>query len=170
MQAGMKLVLVAGVVLLAIWITTRNQGNECHARGTSIVALTGPQVLYLCKDGEVEDWFYYSAGWNGFGKKVTGDRKTPVGTYSLSKPRPSSDFGIFIPVGYPNAEDLQRNYSGSDIGIYGPKRRFDILGWGNLAVNWTAGCLAVASDKNIGRIAQWLRDNPRGNVLHIVQK
>jgi hypothetical protein len=138
--------------------------------GTSIVALTNPQVLYLCTDGKTTDRFSYSAGWHGFGKTKEGDKKTPIGTYSLAKPRPSSEFGTYIEVGYPNAEDIGQHRTGGDIGIHGPKRGFAILGWANLLVNWTAGCLAVRSDENIRTIARWLKDNPRGSILHIVQR
>lgn len=40
----------------------------------------------------------------GVGKAREGDGKLPLGTYALGKARTSKQYGIFIPIGYPTAD------------------------------------------------------------------
>jgi L,D-peptidoglycan transpeptidase YkuD (ErfK/YbiS/YcfS/YnhG family) len=175
-MARSRLIVLAVGLVTGGWISARAASDAwvlatakpCDGRGTSIVALTGPQVIHLCKENKSTQWFYYSAGWHGFRKSKAGDRKTPIGTYALLPARGSIEFGTFIAVGYPNAEDRAHNRTGDGIGIHGPRRGFAVLGPANLLVNWTAGCLAVATDRNIQRIARWLEENPKGRRLHVL--
>lgn len=138
-------------------LKTMPTSDPCLGRGTSIVALSDIQVLFLCKNGVSVADYDFAAGRAGFEKRADGDLKTPTGTYSLGLPKVSRDgFKIFIPVGYPTTEQKKNGFTGGDIGIHGPPREFRCAGFFNTVVNWTRGCLAVASDtyiKEIGRFA-----------------
>ncbi|MGB5413766.1 MAG: L,D-transpeptidase family protein [Polyangiales bacterium] len=59
---------------------------------------------------------------------------------------------------HPRAGQRRDGYTGSAIGIHGPSRSFARTGWMNTAVDWTEGCIAVASDEAINDIAARVRD------------
>ncbi len=61
-----------------------------------------------------------SLGRGGLEKSVQGDRKTPMGTYSIGAPRPSKRFFIFIPIGYPSEKQRVNGFTGGDVGVHGP--------------------------------------------------
>ncbi|RYZ63668.1 MAG: hypothetical protein EOP05_23185, partial [Proteobacteria bacterium] len=103
--------------------------DPCTDRGTSLVALTDIQVVFLCKDGKSQANYDLAIGWGGVDKTKEGDFKTPTGTYALGKPRASDKFGIFIPVGYPTAEQKAQGLTGQDVGVHGPKRFFRCAGF-----------------------------------------
>lgn len=134
--------------------------DPCAGRKTTVLADTEIQVIFLCKDGKSVADYDFSMGRSGAGKTTAKDRKTPLGRYPLSAPGASVDgFKVFIPVGYPTAEQKQKNFSGSAIGIHGPHRNFRCAGFLNTAVNWTQGCLAVASDTYIKEIGRFVNEN-----------
>lgn len=132
--------------------------DPCQGRGTTILADTDIQVIFLCKSGKSVGDYDFSMGRNGVDKRVAADKRTPIGRYALGKPGASVDgFKVFIPIGYPTLDQKKAGYTGSAIGIHGPHRNFRCAGFLNTAVNWTQGCLAVASDayiKEIGRFAE----------------
>lgn len=103
--------------------------------------------------------FAVSLGKGGTGKTREGDGKTPLGTYSLGRPRASKRFGTFVPIGYPTPDQRKRGLTGRDVGIHGPDRRFGWAGSVNSWVDWTDGCIAVSSDEEIFRIAEWVSSN-----------
>ncbi len=99
-------------------------------------------------------WRYrVSLGSAGVDKRAQGDRRTPLGTYTLGAPRPSARWGTFIPIGYPTDEQRRRGFTGSDVGIHGPERRLRWLGPINAWLDWTAGCVAVPDDRALARVA-----------------
>ncbi len=139
--------------------------DPCANRGTSILADTSLQVLYLCKDGQTLKDYDFAQGWNGTGKRSTGDEKTPLGIYNLSPPRKSTDgFHKFIGIGYPTALQRKQGFTGSAVGLHGPSRWARCLGFLNAAFNWTNGCLAVSSDRQIDEIASFVSDNQVGQI------
>jgi hypothetical protein len=144
--------------------TAHPQKDLCENKGTALVYSISDGALFICDKSEIRGGYYSAAGSSGFGKTTEGDRKTPVGKYSLGEPRASDEFGIFIPVGYPNASDLKKGRTGGDVGIHGPKRFMACAGALNVAMNWTAGCMAVASDQQILEIAEWVQKNPSANI------
>ena len=104
-----------------------------------------------------------SIGTNGLYKEKEGDRKNPVGNYWLGLPRVSERFGIFIPVGYPNAADVKAGRTGSAIGIHGPLR-YGIFASpcaveSSLSRNWTAGCTATGRDTQVINLSKWMVKN-----------
>jgi murein L,D-transpeptidase YafK len=128
----------------------------CAPDQTAIVVDTAVHQLSLCERGARKRSFSIALGRNGTGKRSAGDRKTPLGTYALGTPRPSDRFGIFIPVGYPTAEQARRGLSGGEIGVHGPRRNLRWLGRLHNLFDWTRGCIAVASDSEIAEIADWV--------------
>ena len=144
--------------------TTQPSKDICKDKNNSLVYSISNAALFVCEKSENRGGYYVSAGSLGFGKKKEGDRKTPIGKYALGSPRPSSEFGIFIPIAYPNALDRKKGFTGGDVGIHGPKRFLVCGGAINIAINWTAGCLALASDPQILEIAEWVQKNPSTNI------
>jgi hypothetical protein len=142
--------------------------DGCVGFGTSIVALSNPQVLFLCEDSREVARFSYSGGSKGFGKRREGDLRTPLGSYPLGLPRASQIYGTFVPVGYPTSHQIRAGFTGSHIGIHGPYRRARCAGIVNVTTNWTQGCLAVATDEFIQQISEWLLRTPHGATLHIL--
>ncbi len=133
--------------------------DVCVGRTQEIVYLASIDSLIGCLSQKVEWANRTMIGSNGLGKRKTGDRKTPVGTYWLGYPRKSLQFGIFIPVGYPNKSDIARGYTGSAIGIHGPIRPFMCLPAKSIEKDWTAGCLAFARDTQIIDVSNWVLAN-----------
>jgi L,D-peptidoglycan transpeptidase YkuD (ErfK/YbiS/YcfS/YnhG family) len=131
--------------------------TPCAANGIAIVVSTRGRVLTLCGDGVAEATFPVALGVRGTGKTRAGDQRTPVGVYPLGPPRASRDYGVFVPVGYPTADQARAGFTGSAIGIHGPPRAFTRAGRLNTATDWTAGCIAVGSDDEVTRIAAWVR-------------
>lgn len=137
--------------------------TEAGVRTKQIVWLKATQGLYACENGKVVMAIKSSIGSNGLFKEREGDRKTPVGEYWLGLPRTSEKFGVFIPVGYPNAADVRAGRTGSAIGIHGPLR-YGIFASpcaveSSLSRNWTAGCLAAGRDTQIMNLSKWMVKN-----------
>lgn len=145
--------------------------DPCENRGTSLVALTDIQVLFLCENGRSVANYDLSLGSKGLDKRIQGDRKTPLGSYPLTPARRSAQYGLFMHVGYPTPQQRTQGYTGSDIGIHGPDRWFRCAGFLNVAFNWTAGCLAVSSDLYMQEIAEFVRTRHQARrplMLHIL--
>ncbi len=139
------------------WRMKKVTTNPCKGQKTSIVEWTRLRVLFLCKDNQLVKSYDLALGRGGLYKTKGNDLKTPIGVYPVGAPVKSEQFGIFIPVGYPTPEEVEQGYTGDAIGIHGPHRHFRCVGFLNVAINWTAGCQAVASDSLIIEIATWVR-------------
>ena len=105
--------------------------------------------LYLIentKDGvRVLRNFYASIGKGGWGKRSTGDNRTPVGVYHVTGFLPDRALpelygaGAF-PVSYPNVWDQRLKYTGSGIWLHGvPRETF------NRAPRTSEGCVTLAN-------------------------
>ncbi len=166
----MRLTLVMG---FGAWLVSADARAEeepgpCTGRGTSLVVRTGERGLYLCEEGKSLKRYPVSLGRKGTGKEEQGDLKTPVGTYTLGVPRRSTKFGMFIPVGYPTAEQAKKGYSGGAIGVHGPVRGFTWAGALNTWVDWTRGCIAVATDEDIRKVSLWVEER-KPKLIHILK-
>lgn len=134
--------------------------DPCTGLGTLLIADTDTQILYLCKNGKAVADFDFAQGWNGIQKRKEGDERTPLGVYSIKAPRRSeSGFHKFIHINYPTSYQKSLGYTGSEIGIHGPSRWIRCLGRLTTYFNWTDGCLAVASDRDINEVSQFVIDN-----------
>jgi murein L,D-transpeptidase YafK len=131
--------------------------SVCGGRATSILVSTRQHALWLCEAEQVKKSYAVALGEGGTGKQRVGDRKTPLGIYSIGFPRPSSEYRIFIPIGYPTMEQKVEGYTGGQIGLHGPPQRKNQLTWLAAFVDWTQGCLAVSSNSQIEEIANWVK-------------
>ena len=165
----MRILPVILGLALARW-----QSGEAHARPSTpcpaheiaVVVNVSTRILSLCEQGKAQREFPVALGIAGVGKRQQGDHRTPLGVYPLGPPRPSSQFGTFIPVGYPTPRQVALGFTGTAVGIHGPPRANVSDGPRNTDVDWTWGCIAVGSDPEIQAIAAWLRKHPRA-LLHV---
>ena len=149
----------AALALLALLSPGRSRAEDsCPEVGTAVLIDVQSRTLWLCGDGRPLAQFPVALGRGGLDKRGRGDRRTPLGTYSLGDPRPSARFGIFIPVVYPTPEQRGQGYTGGDVGIHGPDRRTRWAGIANTWSNWTDGCIALGSDEELFRIASFVRE------------
>lgn len=143
-------------------------GDPCRTLGTTepyLLYVHLHRAMYVCENG-VATWANYVAGGrNGFRKRRQGDKKVPEGIYQLGAPRPSANYGIFIPIMYPNADDVAAGRTGGNIGIHGPKRAYACDSTGNLFTPWTDGCLAYPSDRHIYELARWVMAHPTAFIV-----
>ncbi len=134
------------------------QKDPCENKGTSVVVDLYERILFLCESGVAKKGYRVSIGTSGFPKVKEGDKKSPVGAFELGKPRVSNDgFHVFIPVGYPNVEQMGRGFTGQDIGIHGPPREDRCAGEDNVSYNWTDGCIALPDDTSIETVAKFVK-------------
>jgi len=135
------------------------EANPCRPTETAVVVQTDSRSLHLCESGRVARSFAVALGVGGVGKQREGDNKTPLGEYELGAPRVSQDYHLFVPVGYPTAAQTRQGFTGSAIGIHGPPRGFAglLARAGAIVPDWTAGCIALGSDRDIEAVAAWLR-------------
>ena len=131
--------------------------GACTAKDSRVVVETARHRLALCAAGRQVAEFDVRLGRGGVGKTAEGDGKTPLGTYALEAPRPSQRYGVFIPIGYPTAEQRSKGYTGGDIGVHGPHRRVRWLGSLVNTFDSSDGCLGLATDDEINRIAAWVK-------------
>jgi hypothetical protein len=150
-------VLVLSITAGALVHVAAPDKHPCNAGGTEMVVRSRDRMLFLCDGGAPTAQFHVALGSGGLGKQREGDRRTPLGTYPLGPPRRSWSYSVFVPVGYPTAEQAREGFSGGSIGVHGPPRAFAGAGLLNTAADWTAGCIAVGSDHEISTIAGWVR-------------
>ena len=120
--------------------------------------------LYLCRSQRTEATFSVRLARSGVGKTHEGDEKLPVGTYALGLPRRSKQYGVFIPIDYPTAAQRRRGYTGGSVGVHGPDRRVRWLGHLVNTFDTTDGCVGLATDEEMQRIASWIR-RTRANTI-----
>jgi hypothetical protein len=131
--------------------------SACTGRGSRIVVELEAHTLVLCEGDHAVESFGVRLGHAGIGKSRAGDGKTPVGTYPLGGPRASGRYGIFIPIGYPTAEQRRKGFTGRAVGVHGPDRRVRWLGRLVNTFDTSDGCVGLAKDEEMARIAQWVR-------------
>jgi murein L,D-transpeptidase YafK len=135
-----------------------SSSRDCRANETGIVVDTRAHQMVLCGDGKIERTFAVALGMRGVGKQREGDNRTPLGRYGLGPPRASQHFHIFVPVQYPTPAQARMGFTGGAIGIHGPPRGWSFAELASLvAQDWTAGCIAVATDDDIEAVAAWIR-------------
>ncbi|WP_225554015.1 L,D-transpeptidase family protein [Sphingobacterium bovistauri] len=85
-------------------------------------------------------------------KKAEGDRQVPEGFYHINRFNPKSKFYLSLGINYPNAYDLSKNYTGSDIFIHGKCE--------------TVGCLPMTDEliKEIYLYALWAKESGQEKV------
>lgn len=133
----------------------------CKDKGTILLADTDTQILYLCKSGKTVRDFDFAMGWNGVKKRKEGDERTPLGIYDILAPKKSnSGFHKYIHIVFPTEFQKRQGYTGSNVGIHGPSRWAKCLGALNTYIlDWTNGCIAVGSDREIDEISRFVEEN-----------
>jgi murein L,D-transpeptidase YafK len=121
--------------------------------------------MWVCQRGIAVETFRVGLGRGGFGKRAQGDDKTPLGEYALGEPRASRRFHLFVPVGYPTADQRRGGFTGGDVGVHGPTSWFRWLPGGATWFNRTRGCIELGSTIEIEQVAQWVRS---GKVIRII--
>jgi murein L,D-transpeptidase YafK len=156
--AGLVLASILGAALAALAVRrlAAAPAAPCPPTGTLVAVHSADHRLQLCRAGRVEGSFRVALGRGGLDKRREGDGRTPVGRYALGAPRASERFHRFVPVGYPSASQRAEGRTGSAIGVHGPDARFRWLGVASAWVDWTDGCIAVATRGEIDAIAGWV--------------
>ena len=133
--------------------------DACSRYDTAVVVDVHVRSLWLCELGATQAHYPVALGRGGTGKRTRGDRKTPLGSYALGEPRLSDRFGVFIPISYPTAAQRRRGFTGGEIGIHGPQRRFEWAGSWNTYVDWTDGCIALGTLDEAMEVATFVHEH-----------
>ena len=128
---------------------------RCPA-ATTIVVNTRSHQLTLCEQGRSVRTLPIAIGGGGTDKRREGDRKTPLGSYGLDAARSSAKFHRFVGIRYPTPEQAARGFTGSAVGIHGPSRKYGWLSSARNWIDWTDGCIAVATDEDIDELVAWM--------------
>ena len=144
---------VEGSMTLLLIAQLLAQPPPCPARGAAIIVETAAHQMALCDAGNPVKVYRVAIGSGGVAAKRVGWAQTPLGVYSLSGPIPSSQFHVFVPLANPDP----KRFSAWAIGLHGPTRDTKDEGSLNVSVDWTLGCIAVASDAEIDEVAAWVR-------------
>ena len=124
--------------------------------------------LFLFRDGRMLRRYEMSLGFSPEGDKVRqGDGRTPEGVFRIDRRNERSAYYLSLGLDYPHPEDVERasagGYSpGGDIFIHGQPP--GIEGRHRLAMDWTAGCIAVSN----ATIEELWRVVPIGTEVEIV--
>jgi murein L,D-transpeptidase YafK len=149
---------------LAGQVAEPDRTAPCAGKEAALVVRTRNHKLYVCERQRVVTEHQVALGRRGAGKGAEGDLRTPLGEYELGQPRRSIHFGTFIPIGYPTRAQRQVGMSGGDVGIHGPHRAWRWLGGVGTWIDWTRGCIAVASDPEIEALARFTARNPQAHI------
>lgn len=140
--------------------------NNCAGIQKALVIDTEAERMWLCQSGSSHNDYSVSIGSSGAGKKEEGDKKTPLGRYTLGTPRPSGEgFHTFIPIDFPRDDQKNQGFTGGRIGIHGPPKNWRWLRGATTWVNWTRGCIAVGTVREITEVADWVRNNQVKDVI-----
>lgn len=134
-------------------VTAKTPSNDRKDRAVidKVFVDKSVRTLQLISDGKVIKSYRIALGGNPTGhKQQQGDKRTPIGSYTLDYKNEKSKFYRSIHVSYPNAADKARAKDlgvspGGDIMIHGQTN-----GRGHLASitqqrDWTEGCIAVTN-------------------------
>jgi murein L,D-transpeptidase YafK len=140
-----------------MWTSPAHAESLCKGGDLRIVVDLDEHKLVLCDQAKALESFGVRLGHGGTGKTRAGDGKTPIGTSPLGQPRASQRYGIFIPIGYPTAEQRKKGLSGGAVGVHGPDRRVKWLGRLVNTFDTSDGCVGLAKDEEMERIAKCVR-------------
>jgi murein L,D-transpeptidase YafK len=129
----------------------------CPTTGDVVAVFTRKREIWLCRHGSEVGRIPVALGRGGNGKKRSGDHRTPLGIYAFGTPRPSKQYGTFIPIAYPTPEQASNGHSGSALGIHGPPRGQAEPEYPATAVDWTLGCVATGTDSDVETVAEFVR-------------
>lgn len=125
----------------------------CPPSVNAVVVETHSHRLFLCEGGQAIAEYEVAIGSGGTSSGRVKWAQTPLGRFTLTEPRPSAHFHVFIPLTNPDP----KRFSAWAIGIHGPPRETKDEGALNVASDWTWGCIALASDALIDEVATFVR-------------
>lgn len=153
---------VGEMLIAAFILATMGPTPPCSGIGTALYVDATERMLWLCESGKAIEAIPVALGRGGVDKRVEGDAKVPLGEYPLGSPVPSKAFHLFIPVGYPTPSQRRRGFTGGAIGVHGPLRYGGPIG---TTIDWTLGCIAVGTDAEIGRVADWIKTTKARRII-----
>jgi hypothetical protein len=158
---------VAATALLALVAGCGEDGraNPCASAAPYLLVDTAEHRLLACEGRRLALTFGVRFGTGGVGKTREGDGKVPLGEYPLGQPRPSSKYGTFIAIGYPTPAQQKQGLTGSAVGLHGPDRRLTWLGPVNNWFDTTDGCVGLATDADMNRLAAWVSASRANAIL-----
>ncbi len=138
------------LTFLAFLVIGLTASLQAGPKADLVVVKKSQRKMWLECDGEVLRQYRVALGGNPVGhKERQGDKRTPEGTYTLSK-RSSSNFYKAIHISYPNSRDVSQARSrgdnpGGNILIHGSPDNLAGAGAMLKLVDWTDGCIAVTN-------------------------
>ena len=148
------------LLFVAVLMAAPAFANTPVPKATQALAVKSERVIIFFDADNNEIVRYRAAFGQAKGQKMReGDSKTPEGDYWMSPPRPSNEWGWFLPISYPNNDDIARaKKEGRDTRKLGGAIGLHPVGDGFLrnvrqsfGENWTLGCIAV-SERAMGTI------------------
>ena len=122
--------------------------------------------LYLINNNDIIKEYNIDLGFNPTGhKQKEGDGRTPEGKYKISGRNPNSKYHLSLRISYPNSKDKKNaeklgTNPGGDIMIHGLPNIITAIGFRKkLKKDWTLGCIAVQTNKEIQEIWDLVKDN-----------
>ena len=140
----------------------------------SIEISKGKREMLVLRLGKVVRRYTVSSGSKPGDKLRRGDKRTPVGRYTVREVRPSDRYSVFMHLDYPGMHDAAEAYHegridaaeynafrhahangklppqdtllGGQIGIHGLGSEDKVLGDYHEHYDWTKGCVAVTDD------------------------
>jgi murein L,D-transpeptidase YafK len=154
------------LTFVALFASSARPAVPCTGHDARIVVDTAAHELRLCEGGKEREVFSVRLARAGVGKRRAGDDKVPLGTYPLAAPRRSKSFGVFILIGYPTPAQRRVGFTGGGVGVHGPQRWSRWLRGLNNTFDTTEGCVGLATDAEMDRIAAWIR-KARAQVIEL---
>lgn len=158
--------------------------------GTYIDVNVSKKLLIVVDDYKIKKITKTALGKKGYGKKIQGDLKTPMGEYEICDTRKSKGYHRFLQLSYPSPEDAKRGLEnkiinqkeylsiieshkkgicppptklGGFVGIHAESEKIPFF----IPYNWTHGCIGVNS-KEIRQIENIVkRERKKGNRVKV---
>jgi murein L,D-transpeptidase YafK len=145
--------LLPALICMLILLASPAVANEPPVRAASALADKSDRIVVFYDEGNNEIARFHAVFGQMMGpKQHRGDGKTPEGDYIMNPPRPSDSWGWFMPINYPNTNDLARARAqrlpadelGGQIGLHAAGDGFLHNVRQSFGENWTEGCIAVS--------------------------
>ncbi len=143
----MRYLVILWLALFSFTLTV-----EAGQKADLVVVEKSRRKLYLKSNGATIKTYRIALGGNPVGhKQRQGDKRTPEGTYFLSK-RGSSNFYKAMKISYPSSTDRSKaaargDNPGGDIMLHGSPNNMAGAGPMLKLVDWTDGCIAVSNQE-----------------------
>lgn len=162
-------------LVLAPWAAVADHTSMADTEPPySIEISKGKREMLVSRLGKVVRRYQISTGSKPGDKLRRGDKRTPVGRYTVREVRPSDRYHVFMHLDYPGMHDAAEAYQagridaaeynafrdahangklppqntllGGQIGIHGLGSTDEVLGDYHALYDWTKGCVAVTDD------------------------